>query len=59
MFGTYFDTKLSMFGLSPTVSEEGAKGPQKGLKDPQPFAGYRKRGVEHSELLVIYNIYII
>ena len=29
-----FDTKLSMFGLAPSATEEGATGPQKGLKGP-------------------------
>ena len=37
IIGTYFDTKLSMFGLSPSVTEEGTEGPQKGLKGPIAF----------------------
>ena len=32
IIGTYFDTKLSMFGLAPSATEEGAEGPQNGLK---------------------------
>ena len=32
--GTYFDTKLSMFGLAPSATEEEAEGPQKGPKGP-------------------------
>ena len=32
IIATYFDTKLSMFGLAPSAMEEGAKGPQNSLK---------------------------
>jgi len=41
--GTYFDTKLSMFGLAPSVTEEGAEGPRRA---PQLSAGSRRRGAE-------------
>ena len=30
----YFDTKWTMFSLTPSAMEEGAKGPQKGLNGP-------------------------
>ena len=32
---TYFDTKLSLFGLAHSDTEEVANGPLKGHKDPQ------------------------
>ena len=32
---TYFDTKLSMFGLALSTTKEGAKGPKKSLKGPE------------------------
>ena len=32
---TYFYTKLSMFGLELSATEEGAEGPQKGQKGPR------------------------
>ena len=34
IIGTYFDTKLSMFGLAPSAMEEGAEGPQNSPKGP-------------------------
>ena len=41
-----------IFGLTPSATEKGAKGPQKGQRDPQSSAGARRRGAEHPELLV-------
>ena len=41
---TYFDTKLSMSSFAPSAIEEGAEGPQKGPKGPQPSAGARRLG---------------
>ena len=35
IIGTYVDTKLSMFGLALSATEEGAKGPKKSLKGPE------------------------
>jgi len=32
IIATYFDNKLSMFVLAPSAMEEGAKGPQNGMK---------------------------
>ena len=49
---TYFDTKLSMFGLAPTSMEEGAKAPRTAERDPKPSAGARRRGAKCPELLV-------
>ena len=49
---TYFDTKLSMCSFAPSATEEGAEGPKKDLKGPQPSVGASMRGLE---LLVIYN----
>ena len=43
IIGNYFDTKLSMFGLTPSATEEGAEGPQmvpEGL--PSPLQGNEK-----------------
>ena len=36
-----------MFGLSPSATEEGAEGPQKGFKGLQASVGARRREVEH------------
>ena len=51
-YGTYFDTKLSMFCLVPTATKEGATCPKKGRRAPQPSAEARRRVMEHPELLV-------
>ena len=45
-----------MFGLAPSIREEGAKDPQKGQRAPQPSAGIRRRGADCPELLVMNNI---
>ena len=53
-----------MFGLAPYFTKEGAKGPQNdpkghgGQMAPHPSAGARRRGAEHSELLVQVYIYV-
>ena len=58
IIATYFDTKLSMFGLAPSPIEEGAKGLQNGPKGhggpkgPLPSAVARRRGAEWPKLLV-------
>ena len=56
---TYFDTKLSMFGLAPSAMEGGPKAPKIGeraigaQRAPQPSAGARRRDTECPELLVL------
>ena len=40
----FFDTKLSMFGLAPSATKEGAEGPQKGPKDPPALRRSYKDG---------------
>ena len=35
IIGTNFHTKVSMFGLALSATEEGAKGPKKSLKGPE------------------------
>ncbi len=56
---TYFDTKLSMFGLAPSAMEEGPKAQRtarramRAQRAPQPSTGARRRGAECPELLVL------
>ena len=35
IIGTYVDTKLNMFGLALSATEEGAKGSKKSVKGPE------------------------
>ena len=50
-----------MFGLAPSATKEGAKGPQNGpnghgcQKGPKPSAGAKRRGTECPEILVKLN----
>ena len=62
IIGTYFDTKLSIFSLALSGTEEGVKSPHKGSKGPggpkgpQPSTGARRRGADHPKLIEKYII---